>query len=131
MNVYVSGGSSEIGQVERLMQQVRGMGHTITHDWTRAVRIQGESNPRNAQHVDRLAWSGEDLAGIDCADVVWVILPVKPSFGCAFEAGYALGVGRVVVMSGDWRATIFSSQAMARCDSHDGALEWLRTRVRK
>ena len=41
------------------------------------------------------------------------MMPVKPSFGCAFEAGFAIGSGKTVIMSGDWQASIFSAQASA------------------
>jgi hypothetical protein len=54
------------------------------------------------------------------------MLPVKPSFGCAFEAGYALGCGQLTIVSGDWRASIFTSQAGACFNEHDHAYEWLK-----
>ena len=126
MKVYVCGGSSEMNEVADLMGRLREMGHTITHDWIATIRANGEANPRGASHRQRVRWSAEDIAGIEEADVVWVVLPVKPSFGCAFEAGFALGHGHSMIVSGDWRASIFTSQAEARFNQHEHALEWLR-----
>jgi hypothetical protein len=126
MKIYVCGGSSELDAVSARMQQLRETGHTITHDWTANVRSVGDANPRTATHEQRSQWAADDLRGIEEASLVWVMLPIKPSFGCAFEAGAAVGAGTRVIISGDWRATIFSSQAYARFNEHDHALEWIR-----
>lgn len=126
MKIYVCGGSSEMDVVAERMRQLREMGHIITCDWVEAIRAVGEANPRNASHEQRAAWGTEDLHGIEGADLVWVMLPVSPSLGCAFEAGFAIRNGSAVIVSGDWRATIFSAQAEARFDEHDQALEWIR-----
>jgi hypothetical protein len=126
VKIYVCGGSSELDLVAGYMRKLRDAGHEITKDWVATIRATGDANPRTATHKQRLRWSGDDLAGIEDARLVWVILPVKTSFGCAFEAGYAIGHGYVVIMSGDWRRTIFSSQALARFNEHDHALEWIR-----
>lgn len=128
MKVYVCGGSSELEMVADRMRQLRELGHTITHDWIATIRSVGDANPRQATHKARLAWSSEDLRGIEEADIVWCLLPTKTSFGCAFEAGYAIGHGQHIIMSGDWRASIFSSQAGACFNEHDHAFEWLKLR---
>ena len=126
MKLYLCGGSSELDLVSEHMGLLRAMGHEITHDWTATIRAVGDANPRNARHKKRLGWSAEDLDGIDRADLVWAMLPAKASFGCAFESGFAIGSGKTVIMSGDWRASIFSAQASARFNEHAHAIEWLR-----
>jgi nucleoside 2-deoxyribosyltransferase len=126
MKIYVCGGSSELEAVAERMRQLRELGHIITQDWVATVRASGESNPRTATHRQRLGWSGADIKGITDADIVWAMLPVKTSFGCALEIGYALGNGKPVIVSGDWRTSIFTSQADARFNEHDHAFEWLR-----
>jgi hypothetical protein len=130
VKIYVCGGSSELEAVADRMRQLREMGHEITHDWTATIRSVGDANPRTATHEQRFRWSEADLGGIEEASLVWVMLPVKPSFGCAFEAGRAIGMGHLVIMSGDWRSTIFSSQVEARFNEHDHALEWIRLYTR-
>lgn len=126
MRIYVCGGSSEMDTIAERMRQLREMGHMITHDWVATIRSVGEANPRQASHKDRLRWAAEDLRGIEEAHIVWAMLPVKPSFGCAFELGFACGQGHHVIVSGDWRASIFSAQAEARFNEHDHALAWLK-----
>jgi hypothetical protein len=126
MKIYICGGSSEMDLIADLMKKLRDMGHTITHDWVATIRSVGEANPRDVSHKTRAGWSDDDLRGVSDASLVWVVLPKKTSFGCAFEAGYAVGMGEHVIMSGDWRATIFSSRAESRFDTHEKALEWIR-----
>jgi hypothetical protein len=126
MKVYVCGGSTEMADVAKRMGQLRALGHTITMDWVATIRANGEANPRNVPHSVRARWAEEDIDGIVRADIVWAMLPARTSFGCAFEVGYACGHGHAVIVSGDWRASIFSSQALARFNEHDHALEWLK-----
>lgn len=125
MKVYVCGGSSELDLVTDYMTVLAHMGHEITHDWARVIRERGEANPRNDTHEQRLAYGAADLRGIMAADLVWIIMPAKTSFGCAFEAGNAYAKRKVVIFSGDWRSTIFSAQARARFDNHADALRWI------
>lgn len=126
MKVYVCGSSSELDMVAGRMRQLRGLGHVITHDWTETVRGNGESNPRTASLRQRTNWSADDIRGIEAADIVWALMPVKASFGCAFEVGFAIGHGTNVIISGDWRASIFTSQALATFNEHEHAFEWLK-----
>jgi hypothetical protein len=129
MKIYVCGGSSELDAVADRIRQLRELDREITHDWVAVIRSIGEFNPRSASHEQRLEWSDGDLLGIEKADIVWVVLPVKPSFGCAFEMGFAIGIGCRVIVSGDWRASIFTAQAFACFDKHDSALDWIAGRV--
>lgn len=126
MKIYVCGGSSEMDLVAGYMSSLRAMGHVITEDWISAIRVVGESNPRQITHRRRMRYASDDLRGIRTAALVWVILPVAKSFGCAFEMGFAVGRGHEVIISGDWRETIFSSMADFRFDEHEHALEWIR-----
>ena len=127
MKIYICGGSTELDEVASRIRQLRELGHTITYDWVTVVRANGGvGNPRSATYTQRLRWSDDNIQGVETANIVWAILPKQSSFGCAFEIGCAIGCSRPVIVSGDWRATIFSSQALARFDEHDRAVEWLK-----
>jgi hypothetical protein len=125
MNIYVCGGSTELDLVAGYMDKLRAMGHRITHDWVAKIREVGDANPREATERQRARWSIEDRSGVRGADLVWVILPERTSFGCGVEMGLALAYGTIIV-SGDWRSSIFTSLAYARFDAHDAALTWIR-----
>jgi nucleoside 2-deoxyribosyltransferase len=126
MKIYVCGGSAELAVVSAWMDALRDAGHEITHDWTEVVRAEGEGNPRDATHAQRSAWAEADLQGIGTADLVWGILPTTSSFGCAFELGYAVALGKQVIVSGDWRRSIFSCRALLRFETHNIAFEAIR-----
>ena len=108
------------------IRRLRDLGYTITHDWVSVIRAVGDANPRQATLRQRTKWSAEDMRGIEAAHMVWALLPVKPSFGCAFEIGYAIGHGVDIIVSGDWRASIFTAHANAVFNEHDHAFEWLK-----
>jgi hypothetical protein len=124
MNIYVAGGSTELDLVASYMRKLRDLGHEITYDWVTTVREFG-ANPRDATHRQRTSQSGEGLTGVLNAEIVWALLPTEPSFGCAFELGFACGRGVHFIVSGDWQTSIFCAQATARFDEHERALSWI------
>ena len=93
--LYIAGGSAERGLVSSLMTAAIFAGHDITHDWTRCEGYDRESN-----EGERALWAQADLAGVRAADVVWVIAPEARSEGSACELGYALALGKRIVVSG-------------------------------
>jgi hypothetical protein len=135
MRIYLAAGSSEIETAEAYAASLRARGHTITHDWMDNVRKVGEANPRDAPIDLKAEWVRLNLDGLNRAKLVWFLLPVKPSFGLAFELGVAHGiegstlsmgaVDRRLVVSGDWRATIQTAVAHSRFDTHEEAFKYI------
>lgn len=136
MNFYVCAGSSEMPLARSVMASLRTMGHAITHDWVAEIeRAGGNANPRDATEEQRRAWSYADLAGVERADVFWMLVPERPSFGASFEFSFAVfmqapSAGRLTIVSGDWRQSIFTSLASHRFDDHEQALIWVRENLR-
>lgn len=121
-SVYVAGGSSEAELCASWMQRLRDAGHTIAVDWVANIRAVGDANPREASENDRYRWTEDDLDGASDADVFWLLVPEKPSIGCWVELGWCSRVsGAQIIVSGDWRKSIFTSLADARYDTHDEA----------
>jgi hypothetical protein len=128
MRIYLAAGSSEIETAEAYAASLRARGHVITHDWMANVRKVGEANPRDAPIELKAEWVRFNLDGLNRAKLVWFLLPVKPSFGVAFELGVALSMGAVnrrLVVSGDWRATIQTAVAHSRFDTHEEAFKYI------
>jgi hypothetical protein len=123
--LYLAGASAELVLVEAYMRRVRDAGHEITWDWCATVRRIGASNPHDAKARQRLAWCAEDLGGVDTCDVFWLLVPQAPSVGCWVEMGVAWQQDKRIVMSGEWRGTIFSALADELYDSHELALSAL------
>lgn len=97
--VYIAGGSSERLTVCRpLIERAKERGAEVTADWTRDPGWDLGRPPTG----DELRESAErDLAAIRRADVVWLIVPAQKSEGAAAEVGYALALGKRLVVSGE------------------------------
>ncbi len=134
MKIYMAGASDELELIQRYQGHVRGMGHAVTHDWVSNVRKMGEANPRDASLTDKAMWSRGDLSGALQADLFWLLYPSVPSVGCWVEFGYIIHrlehnpgfrTAQRVIVSGDWRQSIFTSLADKRFDTHEAALDWI------
>jgi hypothetical protein len=119
---YIAGASSEIVIAEFHMARVRAAGHLVTHDWCAGVRSAPAANPIDATMNQRATWCAEDIGGIERCDVFWLLVPQAPSVGCWCEIGIAYQMGKRIVMSGEWRTTIFSALARELYDTHALAL---------
>lgn len=131
MAVYLATGSADIELAEHWLDKLREQDVKITHDWTRDVRMSG-ANPREAPQERRYDWAQQDKYGVTSADTFWLLVPPKPSMGCWIELGIAIGqVNRLsteIIVSGDWRSTIFTSLADRRFDSHEEAFQHVVSR---
>lgn len=128
--IYVASGSAEpdISVAEEWIGKLRLQGFTITHDWTAIVRAHGGGSPRTASDRDRLTWVSVDIDAVCAAETLWLIVPTKPSFGAGFELGIAhitRQANSLILVSGDWRSSIFTSVAHERFDTHERAFEYL------
>lgn len=129
MSIYLATGSADIELAEHWIRRLREHGHYITYDWPANVRKVGDANPREATEDERSMWSDSNLRGARSAMTFWLLVPSKPSIGCWFEMGYAAAwrVAPRIVVSGDWRGTIFTSIADHRFDTHEEAFDFLNT----
>ena len=133
MSIYVAGGSQEIRTVEKYVKALRTK-FEIAHDWCAEVRRQEAlgvpPNPRNVGLFTLLRWASDDLSGATSCDFFWLLVP-KPeslSIGCWVEFGAALTRfprPKTVIVSGDWRCTVFAASADRRFTEHQDAFNWL------
>lgn len=120
IGVYIAGASAELERCERAVAAARERGLHVTHDWTVSVRANLAAGVRDvdlpSDTVARHAY--EDLTGVRDARVVVLLVPAPhvASTGCWVELGYALAIGRRVVLSADLvtRRCIFESLASVR-----------------
>lgn len=129
MKIYIASASAmpHLELVEGYMRGVERAGHTITYDWTRAVRRAGSGSPDDSN--TRLEGVLNDLAGVRDADLVWLIAPPieSRSTGAWVELGYALACAVPVITSGDARRCIFADIAIKRFTEHLDALVWIES----
>jgi nucleoside 2-deoxyribosyltransferase len=126
MKVYVAGASAERGEVSKYMQLLRDAGITVTLDWV--AIIDGEDGGVSNEGLSterRRELAKADLQGVADADIVWLIVPNNFSAGAWVELGYAFGLGKSVIASGNYERSIFTSHCVVEFRSHDDALAWL------
>lgn len=112
------------------MSALRKAGVVVTHDWVACIDDVGSANPAGATDADRAQWAWEDLRGVKDADILWVLWPDTDSAGAYVELGYAIRGGQRILISGDYRKSIFTTAG--ECFPYDqdaldeiiGTLEW-------
>lgn len=125
--IYVAGASAEADFVSECIGRLMGAGMHITFDWTapvRAARAAGKADRDLVEH-ERARHAFTDLDAVHRAEFFWLVLPSNASHGCWVELGAALAHRKIVVVSGDWRRSIFTALAHHRFDTHEGAMAFL------
>lgn len=116
--------------------QLRHLAHYLTFDTTIEVVarwLDGEHEAKDADPTpeDQAQWAADDLEDIDACDAL-VLFTDKPSRrgGCQFEAGYALGTGKRLIVVGPVVNVFHALPQVERFDDwHDARLwliEWAR-----
>jgi hypothetical protein len=89
--IYVAGKFEEKKRVQEVMNLLRAVGHTITHDWS----VVSEASKRSQAVLD--------MRGvIDCDVFVGVFEKDLPYRGAHSELGAALVLGKPVYLLGKW-----------------------------
>jgi hypothetical protein len=95
MRVYVAAASSEIERAEKWMARLREAGVEVVSTWPEVIRKVGAANPMEASREERAGWASADLSELSSANVLWLLLPEKPTSGMWIEYGYGLCFGAV------------------------------------
>lgn len=120
MRIYLAASSRHGERVRRWAAALRVEGHELTSDWMDGCeQWSGRDGERSQDEGERIAL--DLLRAIDRADIVWVLMPDVYS-GALVELGYAIGKGKLTIVSGQ-SATIFSSMTTCFDLPGDGANE--------
>lgn len=126
--LYIAGASAEIDMVAAYMKMARERGWAITFDWTRDVFEARAAGVADSALSDdrRAALAVLDLEGVRLADAVWLLVPPPGrSAGAWLELGYAISMQKRIVVSGDYRRSIFTSLASKCFEHHTEVLDFL------
>jgi nucleoside 2-deoxyribosyltransferase len=93
MKFYLASGLDNRVAARSLMEHLRGLGHTLTHDWTLA---EGAAHEHGEQRMHDVAQT--EVSAVLEADFLVVLLP--GGRGTHTEMGVALGVGKQVYLVG-------------------------------
>lgn len=126
MNIYIAASSEDIDIAIAMMDRCRAAGFTVTSTWPEEIGQHG-ANPRDASEAQREAWANQDAKEVREADILWLMVSgEKKTEGGFWEAGYADGCGKYVIVSGNnVKRSIFTARARDLFDSHDVAFRTL------
>jgi hypothetical protein len=133
-SIYVAGASApgSIEVAEGYMRRLERVGFEITHDWTRDIRANINRPDASLGHVERQDYARKDLTGIREARIFWLLVPpAGMGTGCWVELGYALSeharLPEMLIISGDWKRSIFCDLVPTRFDEHERAFDFIST----
>ena len=132
--VYLCGGSTEAGMVAAYVNDVRAAGYEVTLDWaSKRVREIAAAGGRitDALHSteERRAIADSERIAVRTADIVWLLMPERASFGAGYEFGLSEGKSPFRLISGPWENSCFAEgEGILKFRTHDAALDWLVAR---
>lgn len=121
VKVYVATAFTQVELARTWMDALRQHGITISHDWSEFEK-ENKQGELNQPLEDQYKFSRNDLQGVADADIVWLLSPAAGGTGCWVEYGYALALGKPVIVSGS-RRSIFVTQSTAFHVEHLDALK--------
>lgn len=125
LRIYIAGASKEPERVRAAMAAARFGGFDITLDWLAAIQNAGAAN-EGLDDAERRRYAFEDCAAVRAADVVWLLAPENASTGAWVELGFAIALGKRIVVSGPARTRcIFAALADHETDLDERALAWI------
>lgn len=122
MKVFVSGKIGSQGEVEYLMESLRGRGHEITFDWTTIEHLRPYEDNEEASEAAAV----KETAGVASADVL-ILVSHQRGVGMFVELGVALALEKpvIVVTSGTPRTMFFFHPLVERVSTTDEVFEVL------
>lgn len=133
MKVYISSGSSEAETAAHYVAKLREAGIQITFDWSaKVLESRAAGNADQIGRVDHVLSDNErkiakaaDLTAVMDADIFWYIVPKRASFGAGVEYREAEYEDIPIVVSGDFKQSLFTVDAEHSFAEHDDALAWI------
>ena len=133
LKIYVAGAYTERHvRAGMWIARLRASNIEVTHDWPVVCDAQTKPDWELTAEA-RARFATEDLAGVEAADAVWLLIPATVSCGAWIELGYALagrkyvGRPRAVIVSGNWKQSIFAELATERFESDEAAFAYLKS----
>lgn len=138
--IYIATSREFMGEAKAFAEVLTGLGHTITHPWWEDVERLGTVDNQAADGEELFACAIADVAGVEAADLFWLLAPATGGTGCWVELGMAIACrdlgddtdevppdGRHVIVSGACDRTLFTIlNEVDECfDTHDSAFAFI------
>ena len=109
MRIYLAGSYGRRAEIDARAVGLRSRGHRVTSTWHDGHHEARPGIDHSGTADERAGWAAEDLADIARADVLVYCADLGSSSrgGAHVEAGYALGLGKRLIVLGDTGGNVF------------------------
>lgn len=116
MRIYLASSYSARLAVEDRAAELRAHGHEVTSRWSDGHHETRPDIDQNGTDLERAGWAYEDLTDIGRADVVILCADLGSSGrgGAHWEAGYAYGTGKALVVIGPTENVFYCMEEVSR-----------------
>lgn len=126
--VYLAGASKEIERARQWAEKLRDADIMLTSTWVEVIGRVGAANPATASPEQLTKWTLRDIAEVQDADLLWLLLP---AIGVETVAAYVeLGVAYVsekrIVTSGPHRPIFTPVLADESFAADVDAFDWIQ-----
>lgn len=128
--IYVAGSTKEAERCAEIMRRIRAVGGIVTHDWTRAMDVQGKWEEWMREQMYSCA--AGDIHAVRNSDLMIFVLPYDSrvtSRGAHVELGAAVALGIPILFLGTPSGSIFYSLAAAFFHDEEELIEHLTEKV--
>lgn len=113
LRIYTASRFANYARVRALNEQLRDLGHEVTHDWTVTDEfvdgVPKVSSEADLSIDDRRRYAVDDLRGVRTADLVIFLAEDGDYCGALIEFGAAAALGITAWIISPWRTSIFWS----------------------
>jgi hypothetical protein len=125
LRVYIAASSKEVDRAEYWTTMLLTKNIQVTSTWLEDAKSIGCNRPDDSEET-RMAAADDCLAGVDTADLVWVMMPITGSMGAFWEFGYATACQLATCISGaNQYASVFSVLAKYKFETDKDAFEFI------
>lgn len=126
IRIYIAASSKDVERAECWTSRLAATGRfIITSAWVDEVKVNG-SNKSILSHDQRYKLADDCQAGVENADVVWVLMPVDSSMGAFWEFGFATAYKLATCVSGNnQHASVFTALAKYRFETDEQAFDFI------
>ncbi len=130
--VYVAGASKEIDRAKSVIAKLEAHDIHVVSTWPKVITSVGAPNPADATEEQFVEWTARDLAEVDEAAILALLLPAKgvETVGAYIELGWAAKGQKTIIMSGPHRPIFTPAMADIYCENDDALVDAIIARHR-
>lgn len=126
IRVYIAASSEEVERAEYWTSQLAKRGIVTTSSWLEDAKSPLGCNRVSSTQEERLAAADDCQAGVENADLVWILMPSSHSMGAFWEFGFATACELATCVSGaNQYKSVFSAKAKYTFETDEAAFDFI------